>query len=63
MGKMLGRQVSTTDGVGTAISVFTPFNGLYFEPEKSEITVWFGAVDNQNTFVSKKYHHSEIDAI
>jgi hypothetical protein len=42
IGAMFGRKVQTPAGEGTLIQVTTPHNGLYYEPERAELLVWYG---------------------
>lgn len=61
LGRCLGSQVKTPDGVGTLVEVSCPHNGLYYTPEQSRCVVWFGAGNGAgNGRVSKEYSWTVI---
>lgn len=35
-------QIDTPNGKGIVVEIHVPFNGLYYEPERMSILVWFG---------------------
>jgi hypothetical protein len=42
LGAMFGRKVQTPAGEGILIEVTMPHNGLYYEPERADLLVWYG---------------------
>jgi hypothetical protein len=53
------RKVSTAEGVGILVGINIPSNGLYSEPARTVITVWFG-FQTGNKWISKEYHFTEV---
>mgnify|MGYP001565052076 CR=1 FL=1 len=56
----LGQEVSTPLGLGIIVELRMPFNGLYLEPERSEVTVWFSTADAKGGWVSRGFGLKEI---
>ncbi len=56
----LGQEVITPLGLGIIVELRMPFNGLYIEPERSEVTVWFSTADAKGGWVSKGFSLNEI---
>jgi len=56
-------KVRTEDGEGTIVGFFTPFNGIYYEPEKAMVLVWYGTDNAQNGWVSRGYPIEKIERI
>lgn len=46
IGTFLGKNINTPDGKGTLIGVETPANGLYIEPKRCTLHVYFGINNN-----------------
>jgi hypothetical protein len=59
----LGQEVTTNDGdTGIIIGLKMPTNGLYIEPERIEVTIWFG-MDNgvkTNKWIQHTYYISDL---
>jgi len=53
-------KVKTPDGVGTVISIVCMrVNGLYFDPERTEVVVWYGTDNAANGWVQRTYSLDE----
>jgi hypothetical protein len=53
-------KVRTPDGIGVLISVSTPANGLFFSPDRAEVTVWYGVDNAQGGWVIRTYDISSV---
>jgi hypothetical protein len=54
------QKVKTPDGLGTIINISCPFNGLYYEPEKTKCVVWYGVNNSQNGWSVQEYIYDDI---
>ena len=57
----LGSVVDTEYGIGIVVGLSTPFNGLYLQPELSEVKVWYGTAHGISKFVSKTWFINEVN--
>lgn len=62
LGKLYLNKVITPDGEGILVGIETPSNGLYFEPERTKVTVWYSTEKAQNGWVSRQYYAGDIRA-
>ena len=59
----LGQEVSTEFGNGIIVDMAMSYNGLYIEPEKSTVAVWYStdrAVEESTGWVSHVFKLNEI---
>lgn len=56
----MGKFCRTPDGVGILIAVDMPVNGLYYQPELSRWTVFYGTDHQQSGKVVWQYNAEEI---
>lgn len=62
LGKGLGRQVKTPDGIGVLYAVLGASNGLGIE-NNIQVIVWYGIENAQNGWSSRRYHPDEIEIL
>ncbi|MCK9446963.1 hypothetical protein M0Q50_08955 [bacterium] len=48
----IGQEINTIYGKGIIVKLDMPFNGLYIEPERTTVTVWFGTENAGNDGIS-----------
>jgi hypothetical protein len=54
-------KVKTPDGIGTVVGLnCLRVNGLYFDPNVTEVIVWYGTDNAANGFVQRTY---DVDSI
>lgn len=51
----LGQQVTTKEGRGIIVKLEMPTNGLYIEPERTQITVWYGCGNDSEHWAQLTY--------
>jgi hypothetical protein len=56
----LGQQITTKEGRGIIVKLEMPTNGLYIEPERTQITVWYGCGNDSERWVQLTYSITEL---
>jgi len=57
-------KVKTPDGVGVVVQMCCMrVNGLYFDPNVTEVTVWYGMDNVTNGWVQKTYDLKDISLV
>jgi len=63
----IGQEINTIFGKGIIVEICMPFNGLYIEPNKSTVVVWFSAQDSRSigtftgSYSSRIFDINEVD--
>lgn len=63
VGPLIGRKVSTPDGVGILITVETPCSGMIFSTGGTQCRVWFGPERKFPTPAHAWYDPDQVSAV